>query len=509
MAKSTSEPEGPVERALGQHGPMTSQELSDALVLSKSVSNPDAARKLIERARKSQKTASTFPVRFDKSYLYYLEKQQGRAYAQAIRKILPQKPSFQRVYKTVLANKGWITLGQIGKASGCLPTGDKSGSGGRLPLEVVVDHLKRIRLIEDVAGEKELYRIGTQFGSVGIRRAAFRKKLELEQGLLMMFRDWVRNCYLVAYDSHTIRASETSIVDFNQTHWDFHGPVYFGPFSESKALTRASQGGSFVVAEFLGFRQFTIVDCQSTIERVRSIGHRWKTTSLIPIAVAPAFSQDAWNQLRAAGVIAATVRDVFGPNIEELLRRFCKAIASDAPTAQNLDEIEQSLVLTKGTVASEGLLGNLKGALFELIVALGLRADGYDTTLQKMVRRPDVGEEFEIDIVATRSESLCKLFECKGRREGYTERRHEIERHFNNRCRAASDPFGWNVTAGYKAVEAIFVSTGALDEDAENYVRTTKESHGISCSHMDRQDLLNYLMTVGQPRLVELVKNYY
>ena len=136
---------------------------------------------------------------------------------------------------------------------------------------------------------------------------------------------------------------------------------------------------------------------------------------------------------------------------------------------QNLDEIEKSLELAKGTIVSEGIIGNLKGALFELLVALGFRAVGYDTTLQKIVRKPDEDEKFEIDVVAMRGHANCKLVECKGRNADYEECRDDVERHFFNRCRAAADPFGWNVKEQYSEVEAVYVTSGKLDSAAAAY----------------------------------------
>ncbi len=480
-----------------------------ALVNDGHASNPGTARKLIERSRKSGKIESTYPVRFDKAFLYFLEEHRGKRYAQCVKRLLPEKPAFQRVFKTILANKGWITLGQIGKASGCLPSGDTSKAGGRQTLDSITNHLLSLGLIDNVGSESGLYRIGKQFGSTNLNRAAFRKRIELETRLLHVFRDWLRNCFLVAYDSHTIRRDDVSATEFNQTMCDMHGPIYFGPFCQEKPLKRVSSSGNFLLAEILGYRQFTIIDAESTLERIGSIGHRWRSISICPIALAPSYSQQAWRQLRSAGEIALTFKDVFGPNIEELMRRFWRAIAVEEATPEDLDEIEKSLELTKGTIVSDGVIGNLKGALFELLIALGYRAAGYDTVLQKIIRKPDEGEEFEVDVVARQGDDKCELIECKGRHADYRECQADVERHFFNRCRAAADPYGWNVTDLYESVEAVYVTSGELDPEATEYADSTKISHGISCQLMQRRELLEFLNEAGQSRLVQLVKTYY
>lgn len=166
----------PVVAVLTKDGPLDSQALAIALVSAGHAANATAARKLIERSRTSHAIESTYPVRFDKAFLYFLASHRGRRYANCVKKLLSRKPAFHRVFKAILANKGWITVGQIGKASACLPIGDKSGAGGRLPLETTIEHLLTLRLIDEVAGHPGLYRIGKEFGTASVKRAAFEKR---------------------------------------------------------------------------------------------------------------------------------------------------------------------------------------------------------------------------------------------------------------------------------------------------------------------------------------------
>ena len=491
---------------LKRNGPLESQALADSLENGGGASNAASARKLIERARRSGQIESTYPVRFDKSYLYYLPEHRRRQYPDCVRQLLHSKPAFHRVFKTILANKGWITLGQIGKASGCLPVGFKSKAGGRQTLDKVTEHLLSLGLIVEVGGEHGLFRIGTEFGSTSLKRSAFRKRIELESKLLHIFRDWIRNCFLVGYDSHTVRADDVSATEFNQTLCDMHGPAYFGPFATAKPLKRSSAGKNFLVAEILGFRQFSVNDAEATLERVRSVAFRWKSISVCPVVLAPWYSKEAWNRLRRFGVIALTFRDVFGQNIEELLKRFWSALGAEEATPESLDDIEKSLELSSGTAFSEGFVGNITGTLFELIIALGFRANGYDTTLQKVVRM--LNEKYEVDVVAVRG-PMCKLIECKGRHADCEESREDVERHFENRCRAAADPLGWDVTERHDDVEAIYITSGKFSSEAASYAKSHTKSHGISCSVMDRIELLQFLKDAGQPRLVEIIKRYY
>ncbi|NOY43646.1 MAG: restriction endonuclease [Planctomycetes bacterium] len=498
----------PVQRVLKLEGPLESQQLALELVRKKLTKNQGSARQAIRRATQRNLIRSTAPVRFDKAFLYFLPEHHGKKYAKAVRKLLEQKPTLHRVYKTILANKGFISYGQIGKASACLPAGDESNAGGRHTLPEVVEELLALGLIDKIAGVSDIYRIGSQFGAPEISRGLFEHKLQIEQQLLMEARDWLRDCYLLAYDSHSIRTFGAGTEHFNQSIWDLHGPMYMGPFTRDRMFRRTSATEAFVVCEIIGYRTFGTVDAEALLERYKSIVLRWSKIVVTAIAIAPAFSKPAWKALRSAGIIPVVFRDVFGRNVDELLQALWKAFGASGVTSEKISDIENALSLASGTIIDEGIIGNLKGALFELIVALAWKVEGYDVTLQKKVLHKEDGEQFEIDIVAVKGD-VCKLIECKGHHADYQEGKEEIKRHFSKRCKAAADKYGWDVTENYKSVNALFITSGELNKEAQKYADSTKKSHGITCSVWSRSELMNWLNSNRQQKLREIIRRFY
>lgn len=499
-----------VESLLEEIGPTPSGRLAQYLVDRQIAKSQVGARKLIERAVRSKAINSTDPVRFDRAYLYYLDSQRGKQYAHAVRQILPSKPTFCRVWKSLLLNKGWITSGQIGKHAECLANGIEKRSGGRLHLDTAINQLISLELIEQDGDEPAIFRIGSLFGRNELSRSAWIAKLEFEQRILSMFIGWICNCYSIAYVSKTFRASPLHAVDFNEAYWDGHAPVYFGPFSSSKPIGKATLSQGFLVVDILSYREFTIVDAESMIARTASVGHRWKSNPLVPIVLSAGYSKDAWNRLRAAGIIAVTLENVLGPNISELIRRFSLALATKSPDEPSLKNIEDCLSLAENTIVREdGLISNLKGTMFELLVALGFRAAGFDVVLQKKIKRLDTGQEFEVDILATKGDDVCKIVECKGRHIKYAESRDDIKRHFIDRCRSVADPLGLNVVNRYKIVEAIYITSGTFSDDAIEFAKQVRTSSGVSCSLMARENLVDFLNKEGQSRLVAILKSYY
>ncbi|MGD0382488.1 MAG: hypothetical protein ABSA77_03130 [Thermoguttaceae bacterium] len=79
-----------VRDLLKDQGPLDSQALADFLVRKKGIKTA-TARKQIQRAQEKGLIKSTYPVRFDKLFLYYLQSQEGNTYAQAIKNLLPHE----------------------------------------------------------------------------------------------------------------------------------------------------------------------------------------------------------------------------------------------------------------------------------------------------------------------------------------------------------------------------------------------------------------------------------
>ena len=496
-----------IEALLRKRGPLSSQDLAEAIVANSICPNLAAARKAMERARRSELILSTLPVRFDRAFLYYLRNHKGKRYAAGVRKLLKTKPSYNRVFKTLLANKGWITSGQIGKAAGCLPDGDSRRPGGRKSLDLVIGELRKLEVIDSVAGMPQLFRIGTQFGSPSLTKSAFVYRITVEQDLLVRALDWLRNTYLLSYKKHSLRTNAKSAAGFNQALWDVHGPIYLGPSSREQTLRRTTSKENFLVADIVAYRTFGIVDAQALIKRSTDVVRRWKSISLTPVAISRSFSMDAWRLLRQSGIAAVLLSDIFGKNVDVLLQALWRALSDTDTSDHQITNIEETLAIAAGTVDDLGLVGNLKGTMFELLIALAWKSNGYDIVLQKVIRNSR-DEEFEIDVVAIRG-SECKLVECKGHHAAYREGEDELIRHFEKRCEAAADVYGWDITGRHDHIEALFCTSGQLDDDATTYADKTKKSHGIKCRVQTREDLMEWLGSLSQPHFHKIIKTYY
>ncbi|MHC4758833.1 MAG: hypothetical protein ACYTE8_09260 [Planctomycetota bacterium] len=491
---------------LKKFGPLPSDALAEKLVAQRIACSQSTARKQIQRAVKRNEIFSTSPVRFDKSFLYYLKRHEDRQYPEAVRKLLPKKPIFCRVYKMLINNKGYITSGQIGKSANAVPDGSSHTTGKRNRLNKVKEQLLKLGLINNLSGHKDIYKVGKGFGSTQVRLGVFLKFLSLEQALIKDFVNWIQNVYVIGKKSYNVRSIETGVIEFNTTCWDFKAPVFLGPCTKStEVYSKKRQINAFSVVDIVGFRPFSEDDANALLERLKTVTLKWANIRVFPIALAMNYKRKALDILRRHGIVPLTCREVWGRNLQELLRLY-KAIFSKKEQ-QNIDSIEKALNISNSAVKKDGILGCIKGDLFEVMTALAYRSNGYDTTLQKKITSNVTGEDFEIDVVAIKGKMECIIIECKGRNLSKEENREEIERHYDYRCKVAAETYGWNITNEYKKVEAIYITTSAESSIPSKYTSQIK-NHGIMCRVMTRKEVIS-LFSSTDHRLAKIIKNYY
>ena len=493
-----------VRDILKTYGPLDSESLAKKLLSAKIARSLPAARKQIQRSVQSKYIYSTYPVRINKSFLYYLETHSDKTYSQAIKKFIPSNHPFHRVLQMLLKNKGYITKGQIGKSSGCVPDDSDYTTGKRRILDFVIGNLCSIKMIEPVVGYNNIYKICNGFGITKIKLSSFIRLLVFEQSLLNDFVKWIQNVYIVGKNSYKLRSDFVGTINFNTTCWDFKAPVYLGPCTESNILySKSKLLKAFAVVDIISFRQFSSVDAQALLERLKTVTLRWKRIRVFPIALGIGYEQEALNLLRSNGVVPLTIKEVWGRNVQELMRLY-SAILSGKDES-NYNSIETALNISNSLMDKGGLFGCIKGDLFEVMTALSFRSQGYDTTLQKKIISFEDAEEYEIDVVAVRSFQKCILIECKGRNLSIEENKKEIERHFINRCKVASESTGWNVTEQYDEVEAIYFTTS--DESVIPSSYRTRNYH-INCKVMARDEVIKHF-DLSDKRLSNLVREYF
>lgn len=499
-----------VRRLLREKGPLIGENLAAALVAAGSSRSAPAARKAVERAG----VHSTEPVRFPHAFLYYLDEHHPRAYQKAVQALLPARPGYHRVFKLLLANGGWATLGQIAKAGTCVPDGDATQPGGRETVSETLSRLCKIEVIEPDPRIRGVFRFHPTFGKRRIPLERFLAGLVREQLLFDLLREWLRENAMLSWTRHSVRESEFDAVPFNSTLWDFAGPTYLGPHSRRGAADADSVSATaFVVGDVVAARPYRQSDVDGLHARLLAVLRRRRKSesgaiAYFPVSFALSYSVPAFDALKRLGVLPLTVRSVLGRDADEVLMRFAEIQAlSLQGKAVDLAAVEEVLDRSQHLHVLEGFIDNMQGELFATLVALAWSQQGYAVERERPLRGAEGKPMLPVDVVATRGR-VVTLIECKGRATADTRDTVEnLESLFKERCERAATT--WKQDDRPVPSKAIYITTGKLDDAAAAYALATKRSHGIGCEVWTMKELLAFVRQVDEKHLPKILTQYY
>lgn len=394
-----------LETILKRMGPSLSNDVAEALVKQARLS-PAAARKRISRAGGNVRRLAgvVFPrnARF-----VYLEKQFG-------------SPEYWHNLAAALMASG----SALGFAIAALRQ-----SGGMVPIrQFPIICGAPLRQLKHLSPETILQRLGDA-GLVkavvvpalgdcvalvqdeefyAARAAEMRARLMTENILLSAVRDWLRKLGIASYNLVATR-DQDSLPQVGTFVWDLSAPSYLG------ALVRRSKEGAtkpgFVVCDVNLTQRMSLAGVQpflrkcATLRALRNIG------PCMQIIVAEHFDIDAFAALRGAGVIAATPATLFGTEIANALRDLTGVLVKAAYSLFDSETLE-TLFATLGKI--EGAANQLRGTLFEYIVADAARRNGLgDITVNRIFTAAGKGKA-EVDVLAVRANHSITAIECKG-----------------------------------------------------------------------------------------------
>ena len=134
------------------------------------------------------------------------------------------------------------------------------------------------------------------------------------------------------------------------------------------------------------------------------------------------FTPGALNALRKRGAIATTSASLFGETVARGLGDLLATLTRSAgATPSQLDNLFAKLS------SIEGAAGNLRGALFELVVGHCVRSLEGGTVEIGVIVTSDKGQRAEIDVRNVR-EKIVTIYECKGYQADSQVNEDEVER---------------------------------------------------------------------------------
>lgn len=369
--------------------------------------SPVAARKRVSRV---SPPIRKFPFRLlpkNEAFLYREEDRNSELYWEGLVRDLRESGSIHGLALDGLVARG----GQAQRASFNVVAGSPEAQRKQVPLSGVLDNLDSADLVDRVeVGEMgECVRLNPYVFETP-SASAFRARRIAEDVLMDGLREWTRKLGLASYNAIDIRTGEGA-PKFSTFHWDLCGPSYLLPLV---SVGREGLKPGFFVADVFCDGTLDVPHIQYFLRKVRMTKAIRRVVSFMPVLLADRYTREALWAGKRAGVVMATTRNLFGDTVAEALGSLIDTLTrAGAIAAANPDRVAGLLADLK---AIEGAAGNLRGALFEMIVGYLVREiDGNSIDIGEVVYDPKSGRPAEIDVRRIKERQECWFYECRAR----------------------------------------------------------------------------------------------
>jgi hypothetical protein len=490
-----------VANLLSRHGPSLSSEL--AINLTNDGVSPAAARKRIERAGPPVRKLAYVKFPHNERFIFLDEQFKTDRFWRAILAAFQKRESaYGLAINALLARDGVIPEKLFSTISGS-PVRMK----GQISSEAVVRGLLNTELISrtphpewgSVLSTSTPLLLPGQSLHPGLSRA----RLIAEDLLLIGLREWVRRLGLASFNKVKLRNAAKDQPGFGQFTWDLTAPSYLPPIS--RAINGRVTPG-FITADVLLHRDVSEDQLKPFVRKVRVMRSQPKTSPFLAMFVADRFERGAFELAKKNGVMPATVENIFGQEIASALNEMVVALSNAAAIATgNPDTLHK---LFSKLEAIKGADLNVKGALFELVVARTLAVSGF--SIQGM-NYPVTNSEYgmaEIDVFGVLKGDI-RVVECKGylrnrvtlvqARDWVTKRIPTIVDHLRSQ-KVYRD----------KDISIEYWSVSGFELDASEYLNTVSQrTKKYSISFRDASGIESEIEETGDVYLTGVFKQHY
>ena len=202
-----------------------------------------------------------------------------------------------------------------------------------------------------------------------------------------------------------------------------------------------------------------------TLRKLKRVGR------CMQLFVADSYTKDSFQLLKQNGIVPATPTNLFGQEVAEALAELSRVLLDAAKRAIDPEQFDM-LFARLGKI--EGAASQLRGSLFEFLVAdIARKTISADIRMNRLFKL-ETGEKVEADVIAAKLHQSVTLIECKGHNPEVEIPDEEVERWLNRtipllykRVRLHDDWQGLQVRFEFWA-------TGELSEAARQLIESRK-----------------------------------
>lgn len=490
-----------VRQTLEWLGPCSSTDLVSALVKDHGFT-PAAARQRVSRSKAIKKLAYIkFPRRARFVYLEadYASPQFWHALTDTL---LRQSISYGGGLAALLARGGIMPVAHFHIACGA-PIAQKR----HLSAEAVLTHLERAGLVRtiDVQGLGDCVELSQQANPERHELASLRARLHTETLALGAIKDWARNLNMVSFHKVRIRDEGGALPKVGTFHWDLTGPSYLAPLMQWNG-SKPKPG--FLVCDVLTGINVSARELNPFIRKCVTLRSLPRVGRCMQLFVADGYKPEAFKLARENGVIPATLESLFGIEVAKALRDLTELLKDVYPQEDALERVD---AVFSRLSRIEGAAINLRGALFEYLVAEIVRSSTPHSTIElNEILRDEQGQSAEVDVLMHHVNQSVHFIECKGYKPGGTIPDDVVERWLKERIpiirKAAKSHPGWRRCSQ----QFEFWTTGQLSSQAVDMIRTASARvRKYTIALVDRDELSQRVLSTNSTAIKSTFNDHF
>jgi len=494
-----------LDQILEELGPSLSSVLVERLVTAGVTA--EAARKRVSRAVAGGRICRLRGLRFKhgESFLYTQQQRESSIF-------------MERVWDTLVSERSATinALYALHARGGLAPKRHfQTFSGSPLKLN---GHLSSDRVLEflieySLVRERELGDLGLCLElneslplDVTPSTSRLKARLVAERILIDYLTDWLRRITLTSFDSTYARDGQ-ELPQFGQFLWDITAPSYAFPLAQRVPGSDPKPG--FVVADVLLAGTVTAPHAEYFLQKCSIMRHQRNTRPFMAWLVTDGFDRVAFAKLKRVGIMPVTVQNLLGNPMAEALKALIDTLTHAAAVVAQRPEAIGELFSKLGAI--EGAAGNIRGPLFELIVAHSVRErEGNSVDIGRLIRCPESGQPTDIDVLRVKERQEVCAYECKGHGPGVIVGVDEVRMWLNQTIpRTRSYLRAREQFANARQIFE-FWTTGTFTKEAIALLNADSQRiRKYRVGWRDSESVLNYVREIGNKRLVDVLKEQY
>ena len=299
--------------------------------------------------------------------------------------------------------------------------------------------------------------------------AGLRARLITENILLLAVRDWARRLGIASYEKIAVRDGSAVLPRYGTFNWDLCGPSYLAPMVRFDRTGKPNPG--FLVCDSVTGETVDVAAIAAFLRKCKLSAGMRNLPPAMPVLIADRFTREAFRLGKSHGLIMATPYSLFGKEVAIGLAALLQTLNKAAAIAVAKPEVIGELFDRLGKI--EGAAGNLRGALFELIVAHAVFQEGGGSIeIGARIRSSD-GFRAEIDVRRTKP-SEVRVFECKGYQPNHLVDVDEVTRWLEQKVPGIYAAARAEQRSSSVEVHFEFWTTGGFTADAIAYLEEAK-----------------------------------